>query len=136
MNRRLQFACALLACAAMLPAIGHAQAKRDQTKAQSSRSGDTEIVACVAIISRFFKEDGSVGIRAQFIGERTALSFYPDYMAYVGTVPSLTPAQAQRWEPVLDLLRDAARQRVKVELRIDNASKKVESIEVRYHVPC
>jgi hypothetical protein len=120
---------ALLACALLLPAAVHAQ--------QKPRAGaDTELLACVATISRTYKDDGTSSIRVQFLGERTALSFYPDYMAYVGTVPPLTPAQAQRWESTLALLRDAARQRVKVALRVDGQSRKVESIEVRYHVPC
>jgi DNA helicase HerA-like ATPase len=127
-------------CAAVLVASIHASAamaqQRPPERSATSRSDDTVVVACVATIERLFKEDGTVAIRSQLIGERTAISFYPDRMAYVGTVPQLTAAQARNWEPVLDLLRDAARQRVKVEIRIDKASKRIEALEVRYHVPC
>ena len=129
-------ACALLAGAAVASSASLAQVQRDRAEAKASRSGNKEVVACVSRISRYFKADGTQAMRVQFIGENTALSFYPDYMAYVGTVPSLTHAQVQRWEPVLDLLRDAARQRVKVELTIDGASNKIEAVEVRYHSPC
>jgi hypothetical protein len=129
-------ACALLAVAAVASTASLAQVQRERTQAKSSRSTDREVVACVSRISRYFRADGTQAMRVQFIGESTALSFYPDYMAYVGTVPTLTHAQVQRWEPVLDLLRDAAKQRVKVELRIDGSSNKVESVEVRYHSPC
>lgn len=129
-----------VACAAVLVASIHAGAamaqQRPPERSAASRSDDTVVVACVATIERLFKEDGTVAIRSQLIGERTAISFYPDRMAYVGTVPPLTAAQARNWEPVLDLLRDAARQRVKVEIRIDKATKRIEALEVRYHVPC
>ena len=136
MKSSLTLAVSLLICAALLPAAAHAQAaKRAPAKAEDPRA-DSNVIACVSRIIRDYKPDGSASLRAHFVGERTSLTFYPDYMAYVGTVPGLTAAQVQRWQPELDLLRDAAQKRVRVALRIDGASNKVESLEVRYEVPC
>jgi hypothetical protein len=135
MHTRLALAASFLACSALLPATADAQARREKREAaREERAGNVAHIACVQSVSHSFGP-GTVTIRVQ-LKDLPIIHFQQNALKVGGDSTRMSPAQANQWAMVVDTFRDAARQKVKVQLNYDKSDGEVNAAWARYDLPC
>ena len=136
MNRIIKFAGAILLGTAVLAAVAQTQPRRSQAE-KTLVSGDASFEACVNQIAYTLEENGNVSFRVTLAYEGTPFILTPQGFRHSGSASQrMSLAQVAQWTPVIDQVRDAARQKVKVQFQVDKGSDRVEAIRVKYHLPC
>jgi hypothetical protein len=69
-------------------------------------------------------------------GDRRVIAFHADKIVLGGGKGMMAPAQLTRWEPLLNELRNAASQKVKVRVFYDDDTRDVLGINVLYDQGC
>ena len=119
---------AALACS-LLPGAALAQAKR------SAESKAVE--GCVIRIDFGFEDRGAVRVSVNLAREAVPFRLTPEgFIQSSGAGPQLSLAQVNQWAPLLDVLRDSARNKFEVRFEVDGATRKVEYIRGLYYKPC
>lgn len=124
----MKLAIAALLAASLVPATGLAQAKRSDTKS---------IEACVIRIDYGFEARGMLRVSVTLSREGTPFRLTPEgFLQSSGAGPTLSLAQVNQWAPVLDVLRDSAKNKFEVRFEVDGATRKVEYIRGLYYKSC
>lgn len=136
MRNHVRVLCAAILGGVVLTASAQSPQKRGPAE-RTLVSGDASFEACINQIAQNFDERGGVGVRITLAYEGTPFVFTAQGIRHTSSAhQTLSLAQLAQWAPVLDLLRDAAKQKVKVQFQVDKGGDKVEAIRVKYHLPC
>ena len=124
----MKLAIAALLAASLVPGAALAQAKRSDTKT---------FEACVIRIDYGFEDRGAVRVSVTLSREGTPFRLTPEgFVHSSGAGPNLTLAQVNQWAPLLDVLRDSAKNKFEVRFEVDGATRKVEYIRGLYYKSC
>lgn len=119
---------AALACS-LLPGTAFAQAKRT--------AENKAVEGCVIRIDFGFEDRGTVRVSVNIAREAVPFRLTADgFIQSSGAGPQLSLAQIGQWAPLLDVLRDSARNKFEVRFEVDGATRKVEYIRGLYYKAC
>jgi hypothetical protein len=125
----MKLAIAAILAFTLLPGSALAQAKRP--------AENKNIEGCVIRIDHGFDGVGGVRVSVSISREGTPFRLTPTGFIHSSSPGrDLTLAQVNQWAPLLDMLRDSAKNKFEVRFEVDGTTRKVEYIRALYYKPC